>query len=121
MSKYAAEHASARAEVKAAGSPVTFTLTAPGTYDAATGVWGTPTTTTVPGYAIRTKGDPLKYQALGLVQSESPMLLFVPDTYGGAPAPGYSCAWNSMTYIVRDVDPLAPDGLTIKANVVMTR
>ena len=100
---------------------VTFTHSTPGTYDAATDTWGTPVTTTVTGEAVRVRGDPETYRALGLIQSENPTLLFTPATYGEAPEPGYTVEWSNVVYTVRDVNPVAPDGVMILARVVVSR
>jgi hypothetical protein len=118
---YAAEHADALAMVAEAGASVTFTLTIPGTYDAATDTWTGGSTSTVTGDAIRTRGNPERYKALELIESESPALLFTPDTYGDLPALNSTVSWNSTTYTVRDVDPIAPDGTAIAARVIVVR
>lgn len=80
-----------------------------------------PTTTTVVGVAIRTTGNAIKYRELGLIESEAPTLLFVPNTYGETPQPGDTVIWNSLEYTAADVDPLAPDGVTILAKVIVKR
>ena len=69
------------------------------------------------------RGDPLRYQALGLSLTENPTLVFTPTTYGETPQPGDSVVWpaNGTTYCVEDVDPVAPDGVTILARVVIGR
>lgn len=119
MTKFAADHAGALADLAEAGASVTFTLTTPGTYDAATDTHSSPTTSTVTGSAIKVSGRPKKYEALGLRESEAPTLLFAPTTYGQLPALGASVAWGSATYTVRDVDSVAIDGTAIIAYVVV--
>lgn len=116
---YATEHADALADVRAAGAPVVFTESQMA-IDDETGA-ATETISTVPGHALRVKGRPDTYRALSLVESQAPTLLFVPDTYGAAPALGSSVIWNGATYTVRDVDPLAPDGTAILHRVVVAR
>lgn len=119
---YATEHASALADVRAAGRSVTFTVTTR-TQDRTTGLV-TPVDSTVTGAALRVKSDPKKLSALSVqhnLSMESAItLLFVPDTYGGGVDPGASVEWMSKTYIVRDVDPLAPDGSNIFQRVVVS-
>lgn len=120
MSDYAATHARARRLVGRKGAPVVFTSTSGGTYDPLT-----PTTETgamartVSGSAARVAGDPLRYQALELIPSEAPTLEFVPDVYGAMPPLGASVVFGGLQYIVRDVEPIAPDGTAIAARIVV--
>ena len=118
---YAAEHAGALVDISAAGAAVTFTYATAGTYDAATDTYTTPTSTTVSGSAMQVRGTPEQNVVLGLVESEAPTLLFAPTTYGGVPEPGYTVSWNSVTYTVKAVTPVAPDGTVILARVVVAR
>lgn len=121
MTKYAPDHAGALADLAEAGSAVTFTFATPGTYTASTGLFSGETTTTVTGAAIRVTGNPLRYQALGLTQTEAPTLLFAPTTYGSLPVLGASVVFGGVTYTVRDVEPLALDGTALLANIVVSR
>lgn len=121
MSDYTSDHASALADVTEAGVAVTFTMVTPGTYDAATDTWTDAVDASVSGYAIRTRGNPLRYQALGLVQSESPTLLFTPTTYGDQPVVGSTVTWGGVVYTVKDVEPVEPDGNAILCKVVVAR
>jgi len=98
---------------------VTFTHTTPGTYDATTDTTTSPVTTTVTGNAMQVRGDPETYKALGLVEYEAPTLLFVAQTYGEVPQVGDTTDWASITYTVKSVQPLAPDGYVILARVVI--
>jgi hypothetical protein len=101
---------------------ITFTRVTQ-TPDPATGL-PTPTTSTVTGSAIQVRGDPDTYKRLELIRSQAPTLFFTPTTYGELPAPGDTVVWpatNGQTYTVRDVDPIAPDGVAIAARVVITR
>lgn len=90
---YAPDHAGALVDIQAAGAAVTFSHTNPGTYDAATDTWSSASTTTVTGSAMRVRGNPLVYQALELIQSEAPTLLFAPNTYGSLPALQSAVVW----------------------------
>jgi hypothetical protein len=96
------------------------------TYDAATDTMVT-TTSTITGSAVLVKGDPLRYQALGLVESAAPTLLFSPASYGLKAftdqfvQPGDTVDWLGTTYTVRDVQPTAPDGYVIVARLVVSR
>lgn len=119
MTLYAAEHASALDDIRAAGARVTFTLATAGTYDEATDTWSTPVESTVAGYAIQVQGDPRKYERLTLIESEAPSLLFAPDDYGAKPALGSSVEWAGESRTTRDVGTLAPDGTAILAEVVV--
>lgn len=101
----------------------TFTHTTPGIYDAATDTWSAPEIAeTVSGEATQTKGDPEQYRALSLVESEAPTLLWAPNTYGdAAPDPGWTVTWADVEYVVKAVDPVAPDGVVIVAKIVIGR
>lgn len=98
---------------------VTFTREAQ-TYDATTDTV-TPTQTTITGAAMKTKGDPQRYEQLKLRMTEAPCLLFVPETYGDTVLPGDVCTWNGKKYTARDCDTLAPDGVTILQKVIISQ
>jgi hypothetical protein len=75
----------------------------------------------VTGYAIRSKGNPAKYAALSLIESDSPTLFFVPSTFAvQASLLGYSVVWASDTYTVRDSAPIAPAGPWIAAKLIVS-
>jgi hypothetical protein len=118
---YATDHAGAYADILAAGAAVSFSAITAGTYDGATDTWSTPSTTTVGGVAMRVRGNSLTYQALELVQSEAPTLLFAPSTYGATPALGMTVEWDGVVYTVRSVEPVAPSGDTVIARVVVAK
>jgi hypothetical protein len=118
---FIAEHASALADLLENGSSVTFSYTTAGTYDEATDTTTGATSATVTGAAMRVKGNPLRYQALGLVQSEAPTLLFAPTTIGSTPPLGSSVTFGGVVYVVRDVDSIAPNGTAILARIVVVR
>lgn len=116
---YVSDHKGALADVKDAGAAVTFTLVT-NTYDAATDT-STSETSTVQGYAVRVNGDPKRYEALGLVEADAPTLLFVPTTFGEEPPLSARVTWGGVSYTVRDVAPLAPDGNSILSRCVVSR
>jgi len=116
---YAETHADALATVTEAGAAAAFTMTLPGTYDPSTDTWSSPSTSTVSGYAVQVKGNPIRYEALGLTQGEAATLLFTPTTYAQVPALGSKVTWNSTTYTVRDVTNVAPDGSAILSPAVV--
>lgn len=101
---YATEWASALADVQAAGAAISFAGAS-----------------TVPGYAIRTRGNPQKYAALKLVESEAPTLFFVPSTYGDTPDLNALATFGGTEYAVVSVEPVAPDGVAIAAHVIVGR
>ena len=100
------------------GAPVTFSRVMTDAYDAATDE-DQPYTVVVTGNAMRIAGDPLKYEALRLVQSEAPTLLFVPDTAGELPSLGASVTFGGALYVVRDIDPLAMNGTVTAARIIV--
>lgn len=85
----------------------------------------TPTTTTITGSAIQVKGDPRRYEADGLTLSTMPTLFFTPTSYALRAftdefvKPGDTVVWQTTTYVVRAVDPLAPDGFVIAARIIV--
>lgn len=83
----------------------------------------TTTSETIAGRAMKTRGNPIRYRALGLIESEAPTLLWVPTTYnqGDEPQPGDLVTWNGLEYTVRDVDITAPDGEIIYAKIIIER
>lgn len=111
----------ALADVSEAGSAVTFTFANPGNYDEATDTYSGASSSTVAGFAIRIDGDPKRYEELELQQVDAVTLLFTPTTYGELPALGSHVTWNDIVYMVRDVEPVAPDGPAVRARVVVTR
>jgi hypothetical protein len=102
----------------------TFTKDSPGTYDAESDTFTSPTSDTVTGSAIKVRAkssEVEQYRALGLVLAETVTLFFTPDTYGDTPALGSTVEWADVTYTVRTVDTIAPDGVTIAARLGVSR
>ena len=80
------------------------------------------TETSITGKAIKSRSDPVRYRELGLVLQTMPTLFFTPTTYGDTPEVGDVVEWPPSSgdeYTVRDVDAIAPDGVTIAARVVI--
>lgn len=98
---------------------ITFTRTTH-THNRATDTL-TSSSSTIAGRAMKVRGDPERYRALGLVESESPTLLFVPTTYGDRIKPGDTVSWRSTTYTARDCNHLEPDGVVIQTRVIIER
>ncbi len=88
------------------------------TYNAATDTQTT-SNSTVTGAAIQVKGNPSQYERLKLTEFSPATLLFAPDTLGDTPPLGATVPWGGSTQTVKSVDPLAPDGSTILARVVI--
>lgn len=109
--KYASDHASALADLAAAGaSPIVFTRD---------------DGSTIAGAAVEVAGDPVRYQLAELVLSTMPALLFAPYEYGlraftpSFVLPGDWTLWNDVVFVVRDVACTAPDGVVIVSNIVV--
>lgn len=104
---------------------VTFTRSVPGTYDPATDTWTGGSTSTITGSAIQVRGDPQKYLALELIMSTNPTLLFTPTVYplrantAEFVQAGDTVVWTGVTFTVKDVDPVAPDGFVVIARIVV--
>jgi hypothetical protein len=108
---YATEHASAYADVLAAGAAVTITATTQA-YNAATGR-STPSTSTLAGAAMAVESERRWLDGLiaaGLVQSSALVLMFVAATFGDLPSLGATLAWGGQTVTIRRVKPFDPDG-----------
>lgn len=119
MTKFAADHAGALADLGQDGAPVTFTLST-STYDAATDTT-TVTESTAAGQAVRLPGDRKRYEALNLRETDAITLLVGLSTYGANVALGARFTFGGQTWTVRAVDPLQPDGTTIVQTVVGAR
>jgi hypothetical protein len=115
------QHMVAKVGAAKNGVSVTFTLATPGIYDGTTDTFSSATTSTWTGTAQRVAGDAKRYAELNLVESEAPTLLFTPDTLGDTPALNSSCSFSGVVYVVRDVNPWAPDGTTRTCRVVVSR
>ncbi len=115
------QHLVAMTAARKSGAACTFTLSSPGTYDPAAGTYTGASTSSVIGYATQMQGNPVTYEKLGLIESEAPTLDFAPDTLGEVPALGSSATINGVAFVVRDVDPWAPDGVARSAKVVVSR
>lgn len=128
MSVFGQDHQAALDELRDTGLPATFRKTT-STYDEATDTWSEGATSEVSGLVLQTRGDPRKYEALALVESEAPTLLFVPYTRGELPELGAVVRWPNplgipdvgTAYSVADVDPVAPDGRAIMARIIVKR
>jgi hypothetical protein len=118
MGKYTAEHLSALADIRAAGTDVTFTLSVT-TTDETTGIESTAVVSTVTGAALRVTGAPQSYGPGDLTVSAPTTLLFGPDTYGERPALGSTVDWEGATWTAKSVGPISPDGTDIISRVVV--
>ncbi len=103
----------------------TFTRTAV-TYDETLDS-STASTTSITGSAIQVRGRPETYRALSLIESQAPTLLFTPtdyDLHAGSSEfvkPGDTVSWAGQTFTVKDVNPVAPDGVVIVARIVIAK
>lgn len=117
MGRYDATAQRSLAAIKRAGSTVTFPGTAsstPGIYDPTTGVFteGTPGSDAV-GRAVQIEGDPDRWSSLGLTLTNPVTLMLAASGLTVTPTVGASFTWAGTTYVIRDVDPVAPDGTPI--------
>ena len=115
------QHLVKKVAARKSGTAITFTKQVEGTYDPATNTFSGDSVTTVTGYASRVRGDPERYRALELIESEAPTLEFTPDTFNELPSLGATCAFGGVTYAVRDIAPWSPDGNAISATIVVAR
>lgn len=115
--KYASDSADALADIKEAGGVVTFTRGGSAVYDAATDTWSGGSSAPVSGYAIQRRGDVDRFAALSLVLVDPVTLLVAAWNLTITPQPGDAMLWAGVTYTVRDVDAVAPDGTAILYSV----
>jgi len=116
---FAAQHASAYAQIAGKGAAVTFAkTTSAATYDPIADS-GDPVSTSVPGVAMQVKGNPMVYSALGLTEEDAVTLLFAATTYGDAPSLGAVATWAGVARTVRSLAPVGPDGVWIVGRVVL--
>lgn len=123
MTSYAPDHAWALTAVADAGAAVTFTRKTPGTLDEATGLYTGASSSTIAGYAVDTFAGAGKTFGTPFVlkDDEDLAFFFTPTTFGSLPIPGDTVSWNSTTYTVRRVIPLAPGGTALGATVTVGR
>src|SRR5665811_154029 len=96
---------------------IVFTRSRPGIFDPATGNFGSPVVTTIPGEGILMTGDPEQYAALGLVLETTPVVGFTPAVYplrAYTPEfvlPGDTTPINGVPFtVVKLLKVVAPDG-----------
>jgi hypothetical protein len=118
---YNGQHAGALALVTRKGASVTFTRRSPGTHTATTGRFASASSSSIAGSAVQVASEPEQLRALSLVETDAPTLFFVPSTYGQMPDELDEVTWNSLTYRVRAIQRIAPDGTAIAARVVVSR
>lgn len=85
-----------------------------GAYNPLTDTWsGGPTATAVTGAAVEVPGDPDRFAALGLVLANPVVLLVAATGLEITPAPGMAFTWGGVTYTIKNVEKVAPDGVTV--------
>jgi hypothetical protein len=132
---YAAEHASALADLKAAGVPMTFTRTTAGIgYNEATDTYVTPPVTiTIAGYGILTMGGwqstsgNIQNEPMTTVVETTPIAGFTPSTYplkaftAEFVLPNDTLEVNGDTFtVVKVMKVVAPDGNVIYSTISVT-
>jgi hypothetical protein len=118
---YAADHASALADITGAGALVSFDAKS-STVDPTTDIDVDTGTVSVTGSAVEVKGNLLRYQALGLLVGDVRTLFFTPDVYGALPALGATVTWGGVAFVVKSLfDHIAPDGIALACKVVVSR
>jgi hypothetical protein len=115
------QHLVKKMAARKSGTAVTFTKVVEGSYDSSTNTFSGGSTSTVTGYAEQVAGDPERYRALELVETEAPTLDFTPDTYNEEPAQDSTVSWGGVTFKTRDVASWKPAGEVISSSVVVVR
>lgn len=126
MTNFATDHASALADVAAAGQAVVFTRSSAGTYDPTTDTHSAPGATTIPGKGMFVTPDPQQYATEELILSVHPCLLFVPSAYplkawtSAFVLPGDVTTLNDVTFVVKKIlKVVAPNGNAILAHLAL--
>lgn len=122
MSKYATQHAKARANVRLKGTSITFRVREQQREkDAAGNIRASAPADTL-AYAVETTdGAPEELAQLGLLETEAPRLFVVFDVYGENAETGTTAQWAGRTWSVRSVKPFRPDGVVLFAYVILSR
>lgn len=97
---------------------VTFSRTTRTVDDAGGG--STESTVTIAANAAKVRPNrsgEMRYQQLGITLSKAIVLLTATATYGDRILPGDTVVWAGETWTVKDVDEVAPDGVTIISRV----
>jgi len=113
------DHIGALENITEAGRPVTFSEDVR-TYTPETGI-SSVSRVTVAGQAIRVQGSRKQYEILKLSPRDTISLLFAATLFKTFPAMGMKVTWGNITYIVRFVSRIAPDGDTIISRVVISK
>lgn len=118
---YATEHADALALIEEAGDDAIVTHQER-TYTAATDTM-TEAPMAIYGHAVEVKGDPERYEGLGLVERRPKTLVFVSEFYGvdDAPSVGDVIEWAGGDWAIKDVGNVGPDGTPIVSRLVVVQ
>lgn len=103
------------------GAAVTFSHQTAGGYDPLTGITTGAAAETLSGHAMQIESDPDLYLTLGLIESDSPTLLFRPTIPGALPDLGWGVVWGGQPFTVKNVRALAMDGTPTAAKIVVVR
>lgn len=115
---YAADHASALADIRESGAAVSFSVRNPGVPDPLTGLSTGGGTSSVAGHGLQLPGNQERYRDLQLVSFMAITLLFAASTYGEKPAIGSTFDFMGSTWTVKAIDPFAPDGTPVIFTVI---
>ena len=119
MSIYAETAKRTLAAITKKGAVVTFPGTAsPGTYNPTADSWSGAGNTDAIGRAVQVDGDPDRFAALNLVLSNPVTLLIAARGLSVTPRPGMSMTWANVTYTIKDVETVGPDGTPILYAVI---
>lgn len=101
---------------------VTFTRHVAGTYNPETDTETGGSSTTIVGSAFAKMSGAEEIFGAGTIITESQrLLLFTPTTYGQYPVQGDTVVWEGLTWNVRKVKTLAPDGVAILSYALVER
>jgi hypothetical protein len=121
MSEFARIRARAGRAFARQGAAVEFAREDLGAHDPLTGTFTPLSAPHVTGTAVSKIGDPEVYEDLGLKRRDAITLLFWPDSQDDVIRAGDSVEWRDDVYIVREAEPVGPDGAPVMWEVVASR
>lgn len=121
MSQYTAIAQRTLALIRRKGAAVTFTTVTGRVYNDTTGTWtgGDPVIAT--GVAVQSEDDPVRFSALNLTLVDPITLTVAAHGLSTVPAPNMALSWAGVTYTVKNVEAVAPDGVAIIYTVIGSR
>lgn len=121
MSAFARIRSRAQSAFAQQGVDVEFAREDIGNHDPLTATFTPLSDAHMTGRAVSKIGDPEVYETLGIKRRDAITLLFWPDSQEDVIRAGDSVEWREHVYIVREAEPVGPDGQPVMWEVVASR